>query len=155
MARLLVVLQFVAIAALLFPAGRPGVLWTGLTIAVAGVAWVGWTVLFNRWGNFNIRPEPRAGARLVTDGPYRWVRHPMYLGSLVIGIGACLAGPQPWRFAALVLLAAVLIAKARREERGLLAQFPEYDRYRRGRAFLFPGLGCRRNSRNRIKDKCG
>lgn len=140
MARLLVVLQFAAIATVLFPSGRPGALWTGLGIALAGVAWVGWTVRFNRWGNFNIRPEPRSGARLITDGPYRWVRHPMYLGSLVIALGACVAGPQVWRFAAWVILAVVLIAKARREERGLLAQFPEYESYRRGRAFLIPGL---------------
>ncbi|MFM8617959.1 MAG: methyltransferase family protein, partial [Opitutaceae bacterium] len=120
--------------------GRPGALWTGLGIALAGVAWVGWTVRFNRWGNFNIRPEPRSGARLITDGPYRWVRHPMYLGSLVIALGACVAGPQVWRFAAWGILAIVLIAKARREERGLLAQFPEYESYRRGRAFLIPGV---------------
>ena len=140
MARLLVLLQFAAIATVLFPAGRPGALRTGVLIALAGVAWVGWTVRFNRWGNFNIRPDPRSGARLITDGPYRWVRHPMYLGSLVIGLGACVAGPQVWRFAAWVVLAGVLIAKARHEERGLLVQFPDYDRYRRGRAFLIPGV---------------
>lgn len=140
MARLLVGLQFLAIGAVLFPAGRPGALRTGLVIALVGIAWVAWTVLFNRWGNFNIRPEPRAGARLVTDGPYRWVRHPMYLGSLVIGLGACVAGPQPWRFVAWALLAVVLIAKARREERGLLVQFPGYAAYRQGRRFLIPGL---------------
>lgn len=140
MARLLVVLQFASITVVIFPAGRVGALWTGLTIAAAGIGWVGWSVLFNRWGNFNIRPEPRAGARLATDGPYRWVRHPMYLGSLVIGIGACVAGPDIWRLVAWLMLAATLIAKARREEVGLLAQFPEYDGFRRGRAFLIPGV---------------
>ncbi len=139
-ARLLVVLQFAAIATVLSPAGRPGALRTGVMISLAGVAWVGWTVRFNRWGNFNIRPEPRSGARLITEGPYRRVRHPMYLGSLVIGFGACVAGPQVWRFAAWAVLAGVLIAKARREERGLLKQFPGYESYRRSRAFLIPGL---------------
>jgi protein-S-isoprenylcysteine O-methyltransferase Ste14 len=64
----------------------------------------------------------------------------MYLGSLVIGAGACIAGPEPWRIAAWPLLAAVLVAKARREERGLLGQFPGYAEYRRGRAFLIPGI---------------
>ena len=38
------------------------------------------------------------------------------------------------------LLAVVLIAKARREERGLLVQFPDYAAYRQGRRFLIPGL---------------
>ena len=138
--RTLVVLQFAAIAVVLLPIGAPGWIWIGGAVSVTGVAWVAWTVGFNRWDNFNIRPEPRAGARLVTDGPYRWVRHPMYFGSLIIGAGACLAGPQPWRLAAWLLLAFVLVAKARREERGLLAQFPGYAEYRRGRAFLIPGI---------------
>ena len=140
MARLLVVLQFAAIAAVLLPAGRAGALWTGLAIAFAGIAWVGWTVLFNRWGNFNIRPEPKAGARLVTAGPYRWVRHPMYLGSVAIGLGACVAGPQVWRIVAWLVLSATLVAQARREEAGLLREFPGYADYRRGRAFLIPGI---------------
>lgn len=140
MARALVALQFLATAAVLFPAGRPGSLVTGLLVAAAGVVGIGWTVRFNRWGNFNVRPEPRAGARLVTDGPYRWVRHPMYLGSLVIGLGACIAGPQAWRVAAWLVLFATLVAKARREERGLLAQFPDYAAYRQSRRFMIPGL---------------
>lgn len=138
--RILVVLQFAAFAVLLLPRGDAACWRTGLGVAAAGLAWVVWTVGFNRWGNFNVRPEPRAGARLVTNGPYRWVRHPMYLGSLVIAAGACVAGPQPWRFTAWVLLAMVLVAKARREERGLLEQFSDYADYRRGRAFLIPGI---------------
>ena len=60
--------------------------------------------------------------------------------SLVIGIGACVAGPDIWRLVAWLMLAATLIAKARREEVGLLAQFPEYHGFRRGRAFLIPGI---------------
>ncbi|MFM1747520.1 MAG: hypothetical protein RLZZ188_1186 [Verrucomicrobiota bacterium] len=138
--RVLVGLQFFAIGVLLLPLGAAGWVWTGFAVALAGLMGVAWTVGYNRWGNFNIRPEPRPGGALVTTGPYRWVRHPMYLGSLVIGAGACIAGPEPWRIAAWPLLAAVLVAKARREERGLLGQFPGYAEYRRGRAFLIPGI---------------
>ena len=37
-----------------------------------------WALSSNRLGNFNIRPVPRAGGTLVQQGPYRWIRHPMY-----------------------------------------------------------------------------
>jgi protein-S-isoprenylcysteine O-methyltransferase Ste14 len=88
-----------------------------------------WTLGHNRWGNFNIRPELRSGAKLVTGGPYRWIRHPMY-ASVLLGVGALVhADPRPWRIVLLAALALVLIAKAAREETYLRAAFPEYAAY--------------------------
>ncbi|MDQ3261228.1 MAG: hypothetical protein M3Q00_10690, partial [Pseudomonadota bacterium] len=45
---------------------------------VASIALGIYTLLYNRLGNFNIRPEPKASGRLITSGPYRLIRHPMY-----------------------------------------------------------------------------
>lgn len=47
-------------------------------LALASVALATWTMAHNRLGNFNIRPAPKAHGLLVTTGPYRWIRHPMY-----------------------------------------------------------------------------
>jgi protein-S-isoprenylcysteine O-methyltransferase Ste14 len=105
-----------------------------------GLAWVAWTVRHNRPGNFNILPEARAGARLVQSGPYRWVRHPMYLGSLVLAGGAVVIGPLAVKGGAWLVLLVVLIAKARLEEAALLRQFSDYESYRRERRFLVPGI---------------
>jgi protein-S-isoprenylcysteine O-methyltransferase Ste14 len=88
-----------------------------------------WTLGFNRWGNFNIRPELRNGARLVTRGPYRWIRHPMY-ASVLLATGAVVyADPRWWRVALLCALVLVLLLKAAREEQYLRAAFPEYAAY--------------------------
>jgi protein-S-isoprenylcysteine O-methyltransferase Ste14 len=109
---------------------RPPRAWP-LTLALLGFAAVLgiWALGHNRLGNFNIRPEVRSGARLVTGGPYRWIRHPMY-ASVLLGVGALvLSDPRPWRIALLVALLVVLIAKAAREERFLAAQFPGYSEY--------------------------
>ena len=68
--RLWVAAQFVLIAAmLLWPADWR---WNGLAIAfgLAALALGLWVFVFNRPGNFNIRPEPRSGAQLITSGPY-------------------------------------------------------------------------------------
>ena len=97
-------------------------------LAVAVVLGV-WTLGHNRWGNFNIRPELRSGARLVTGGPYRRIRHPMYT-SLLLGMGALVvADARPWRIALLVALLVVLMLKAAREEEYLRAAFPDYAAY--------------------------
>ena len=104
------------------------------------MAWLAWTGTANRPGNFNVRPDPKPGARLATGGPYRLVRHPMYSGVLLTGAGCVVIWPVWWKLATWFALAAVLIIKARREEIGLARQFPEYDAYRRGRQFLVPWL---------------
>lgn len=88
-----------------------------------------WTLGHNRLGNFSVVPEVRRGARLVTSGPYRWVRHPMYISVLLGAAAFVAADPRIWRILAWVALVAVLIAKATREESNLRAAFPEYAEY--------------------------
>lgn len=94
----------------------------------------------NRPGNFNVRPELKRGARLVTHGIYRHVRHPMYLAVLLALAGALAADPRAWRIAAWITLAAVLLAKLAREERYLRAAFPEYGEYAKRTRRLIPGV---------------
>lgn len=128
----LVALQFALIGLLLAGTDLPGPRgpWAAVFALLAGAAAIGgWALVHNRWGNFNIRPELRAGARLVTGGPYRWIRHPMYT-SVLAGMGALVvADPRAWRIALLVGLLLVLVAKAAREEGYLRAAFPEYAAY--------------------------
>jgi len=128
----LVALQFGLIGALVVAMRwpMPPRAWP-LTLFLLGMA-VGlglWTLGYNRWGNFNIRPELRSGAKLVTGGPYRWIRHPMY-ASVLLGVGALVyADPRLWRIALLVALLVVLMMKAAREEEYLRTAFPEYSAY--------------------------
>jgi protein-S-isoprenylcysteine O-methyltransferase Ste14 len=129
---LLVALQMALIAGLAFATRWPVPLkaWpaTLFLLAVALVLGV-WTLGYNRWGNFNIRPELRSGARLVTGGPYRHIRHPMY-ASVLLGTGALVvADARPWRIVLLAALLVVLLLKAAREEEYLRAAFPEYAAY--------------------------
>ena len=108
--------------------------------AVAG-AFVGiWAVSTNRPGNFNIRPVPRAGARLVQQGPYRWIRHPMYAAVMACGIAAAWANTTWLAWLALGALVAVLVSKAVLEERWMLMAHPGYAAYRRDTCWFLPWI---------------
>ena len=81
--------------------------------------------------------------RLVTSGPYAWVRHPLYLGSLVIGAGFCVVVQNPW-LAAAGLAGFLWSYRAKMiEEESLLLQEcgPAYARYHAAVPQLLP---CRR-----------
>ncbi|MEO7404240.1 MAG: isoprenylcysteine carboxylmethyltransferase family protein [Burkholderiales bacterium] len=135
---LLVVIQFGALLgfALLLDTVR----WSLATVVLVGLgACLGvWALAANRPGNFNIRPEPKAGATLITVGPYRYIRHPMY-AALLVGCAGIGVGAGGWRSAMLYgLLAVVLLTKAALEERRLLESDAAYAQYRRSTKRFIP-----------------
>jgi protein-S-isoprenylcysteine O-methyltransferase Ste14 len=132
LAALIVVTTPLHVSALL----RPHVLALLLAGGAIGVA----ALMQNRPGNFNIRPEVKAGARLATGGIYRLIRHPMYSAFLLVLAGLVLAAPTALRFGLLAAEFAVLIAKMKREERYLVGRFAEYETYRHRTWRLIPWL---------------
>jgi protein-S-isoprenylcysteine O-methyltransferase Ste14 len=139
----LVGLQFALMGALLataWPPTAPALLPAALFLLLVSGGVGAAALAANRPGNFNIRPEPKEQARLVTSGVYRWIRHPMYCAVLIGTLGAVLVDPQPWRTAAWLALLGVLVAKLRREERYLLQRFSGYAAYRERTRRLMPGM---------------
>lgn len=105
--------------------------WLGGVIAIAGGFVLAWGV---RSLGRNITPgtEPLAEAELVTTGAYAHVRHPIYAGLVLMLIGYTLAWSN-WTMALLVGLVALQYfqAKAKAEEKWLIARFPAYHAYMR------------------------
>ena len=140
----LVGLQFVLIAALAILSGpsfasgnAPLTAWIA---AIAGILLGLWAIGSNRPGNFNIRPTPRVGGRMIRSGPYGWVRHPMYTAVLACALACVIATPTAATWAGAAALLIVLLTKARLEERWMITSHPEYAAYRdRTKGFL-PGL---------------
>lgn len=110
----------------------------GMSVFAFGLLFGLWTLGHNRLGNFNVRPDIKAGCSMVDSGPYRYVRHPMYTSVLVMMLGVLISTPVGTEWVLFVLLFAVLSAKARREERLWCAHHPPYDAYREKTKMFLP-----------------
>ncbi len=87
--------------------------------------------------SFSVLPEAR---RLVTAGPFGWMRHPVYFGEEVALIGIMLQFKQPWSLLLILVQFAFQIGRMIYEERILGEVFPDYTSYKARTARLIPGL---------------
>src|SRR5438445_645313 len=72
----------------------------------------------------------RKNEALATSGPYAYTRNPLYLGSLLIGVGFAMAARSWWiGLLLLVMFFAIYIPVIRGEEELLRQKFPEFDEY--------------------------
>jgi protein-S-isoprenylcysteine O-methyltransferase Ste14 len=95
----------------------------GVVVALSGLAIDLWAIVTMRSADTNILPN-RAADLLVTWGPFRFSRNPIYVANTVLLIGIGLAADNLW-FVVCALVAALLVDRLaiRREERHLAARF--------------------------------
>lgn len=107
-------------------------------VMLASYAAVGWVFRTNRFAGRTLRVDQ--GQQVIEDGPYRVVRHPMYLGVLVMMGVTPLALGSTWGVLLALPMALLLIYRIVDEERMLRQELFGYDAYaRRTRYRLIPG----------------
>ncbi len=119
---------------MLFTLGWPGT-------AILAVTFINWIVLLplaTIHNKFVIRSA--AGVEgIITSGPYRYVRHPIYSADIIFAWGIALAFPYLPVLLAAVWLSAVMVAWASMEEDALAERFAkEYQAYRQRTPMLIP-----------------
>lgn len=115
--------------------------WLGLTMVLTGCGIRYWAIQ-TLGRHFTFELGLRGDHRLVTAGPYRWVMHPSYTGTMLVEGGMTLFFSQ-WLVGAVLMISVVafLYRRIRDEEAMLRDQFgAEFDRYRASRARLIPGV---------------
>lgn len=111
-----------------------------LALMILGFCFGFYTVAHNRVNNFNIIPDIKEGATLITTGAYKFVRHPMYFAVLVI-MGATIIEELSFLTLAIyVVLMGVLILKAKKEERLWSEKSSKYQEYMKKTKMIIPFL---------------
>jgi protein-S-isoprenylcysteine O-methyltransferase Ste14 len=137
---LLVTVQFLcAVFFFYFILGTPLSL-LSITLISISIAIALWAVLTMHFGNFRIQPIPKDEAELITSGPYRFARHPMYLAVLLALLGIALSMNSLLGYLVWLILFIDLFIKLRFEEKLLIEKFPEYRNYMKRTRRLLPFL---------------
>jgi protein-S-isoprenylcysteine O-methyltransferase Ste14 len=112
-----------------------------LAVLLAGYVLGSYALIENRFFSGMVRIQAERGHRVVSGGPYRWMRHPGYAGALMAYLAAPLFLDSWWAFLPAVFLTVVLVIRTTLEDRALQAELDGYREYaRRVRFRLLPGV---------------
>ena len=135
----LVVVQLLALAYLVLTG--PLIVWHPLVwLEILGCALGGWAIYVVKPRHVRVLPEVDRKAHLVTKGPYRFIRHPMYMSVLLVTLAWLLDRVTLARLVVWFIVVADLVAKLQYEERLLAKRFSEYAAYQRRTKRLIPFL---------------
>lgn len=140
LAYLLVVIQFSAIGWLIKSAYPFNLNLIAFVICAIGIILGSWSLWVMRVSKIRILPMPHIEAELVTNGPYRLLRHPMYTAVLLFTAGLSIAYFYWYKVVIWLILLIVLLFKLHWEEKMLVQQFPNYQHYRTKSYKLIPLL---------------
>ncbi len=105
--------------------------WLGISLILVAAAFLG--------RSLTATPVPRDRAELRTSGPYRWARHPIYSGVILVVIALSARSGSIVTVAVGVVTLVFFVVKSRWEERRLAARFAGYADYAARTGRFFPG----------------
>jgi protein-S-isoprenylcysteine O-methyltransferase Ste14 len=119
-------------------------LWTvipGALLFVMGSVLGTWTMIANSFAESTVRIQDERGHTVVTEGPYRIVRHPMYVGTVIGLPGTALMLGSGWALVPMALIMALFVWRTALEDRALRRELAGYEDYAKiTRYRLAPGI---------------
>lgn len=123
------------------PGISPVVQIAALAAMVLGYAVVVWGMMANTFFAATVRIQAERGHRVISDGPYRHVRHPGYAGAIIADLAMPIALGSLWALIPGGLAAALLVLRTGLEDRTLRRELAGYEGYTRHvRHRLLPGV---------------
>ncbi|MFA5417997.1 MAG: isoprenylcysteine carboxylmethyltransferase family protein [Bacteroidales bacterium] len=135
---LLVFIQLTSLLFLLVSAPALALTPQGLLVEVAGIFLGLRSIYIMNVGNFNITPSIKSNGILMEKGPYKYIRHPMYLAQVVVVVPLVVEYFTWIRLAVIIILIVNLLVKIQFEEKQLESHFPGYAEYRQKTWKLIP-----------------
>lgn len=118
-----------------------GVELLGLALVVIGYVIGSFAFVENAFFSGTVRLQPERGHTVVSTGPYAWVRHPGYLGSLIASLGMPLLLDSLWAFVPVFIFGCFFVLRTSLEDRFLQENLAGYSEYAKKTHYrLFPGI---------------
>lgn len=119
----------------------PGVSITAVIVMIVGYSFSSWALIVNRFFSGTVRIQTERGHHVVTNGPYRIVRHPGYAGGLLGFVMIPFLLDSLWALIPTFLLIIVVFVRTALEDATLQKELPGYAEYaQRTRYRLIPGV---------------
>jgi protein-S-isoprenylcysteine O-methyltransferase Ste14 len=100
-----------------------------------------WAMVTNAYFSAVVRIQKDRGHKVVTDGPYRFVRHPAYAGGVVSSIAMPLMLGSFWALVPSGIALIFLVIRTKNEDKMLMEELPGYSDYaQQTRYRLVPGI---------------
>jgi protein-S-isoprenylcysteine O-methyltransferase Ste14 len=113
----------------------------GFAMLLLSTAFIMWVMRENSFAAPVVKVQSERGHHVISSGPYAFVRHPMYTGTILFFVGMPLLLGSWWGLVLSPLFALLFAVRSGIEERALIASLPGYDDYAtRVRYRLFPGV---------------
>jgi len=118
-----------------------GFVYVGSILFAVALALITWVVVVNPFAEKSVRIQTDRGHTVITSGPYRYVRHPMYVGLILLFVSTALVWGSVWALGLAAVMAVLIIWRTAREDRTLRLELAGYEQYAAiTRYRLLPGL---------------
>lgn len=101
----------------------------GIALIIMGYVLASYALITNRFFSGTVRLQRERGHHVTSDGPYRWMRHPGYCGSLLAHLGTPLLLDSPWAFLPVVFAILILVIRTKLEDQFLQDNLDGYRDY--------------------------
>jgi len=113
----------------------------GVLLLYGALALIVWALVVNPFAEASVRIQSDREQTAITSGPYGFVRHPMYVGMIVMYVANSLILGSVWALGLSAVLAAMVIWRTAQEDRTLRDELTGYQNYAaRTRYRLLPGV---------------
>lgn len=114
---------------------------SAIALFLIGMVLASWALITNSYFSGTVRIQKDREQKVISSGPYRWMRHPGYSGGLLIYIATPFLLDSLWAFLPLAFLLVVMVIRTSLEDRTLQAKLEGYREYASEVRFrLLPGI---------------
>ena len=119
----------------------PVVYFSGYLLYITAQITIMWSMRINRFFSSTVRIQRERGQYVIQEGPYRYVRHPGYVGGISLALGMALSLGSLWALIPAGGAVTALVIRTLLEDRTLQKELPGYSEYaQRVKSRLIPGL---------------